>query len=199
MELPDPPGSWGLGPTRTCWSARSRSPGAGAGSWPTPRTSPISRRVCTKSRSGSGGCRNGGGSTPMATVASPATGRGHRGFRGAGQALRGRGGPVPTAARQPQGQRGEGQPPRRATLVADPARHGHRRRRPGVAGRVLRPGRRHPGPPPRRAVHHRGSPGEPADNDTTGATLSPANGRSSRRPALTDGLIRQRRQATLRP
>jgi len=50
-----------------------------------------------------------------------------------------------------------------------------------------------------RAAHHRGSPGEPADNDTTGATLSAANGRSSRRPALTDGLIRQRRQATLRP
>ena len=60
----------------------------------------------------------------MSHCLSPRVGSGDRVVRGGRQALRRAGGDLPAAARQPQGRGGEGQPHRRATLVA------HRARRP---------------------------------------------------------------------
>ena len=71
------------------------------------------------------------------------------------QALRGGGGDLPAPAREPQGRGGEGQPHRRATLVAHPARRGHPRAGPGVAGPVVRAARRHPAAPDRRRARPR--------------------------------------------
>ena len=64
-----------------------------------------------------------------------------RGVRRGRQALRRARGPVSAAARQPQGQRREGQPLGRAALVAHPARCTERRPGAGVAGCLPRPGR----------------------------------------------------------
>ena len=51
---------------------------------------------------------------------------------------------LPAAARQPQGGGGEGEPHRRATLVAHPGRRGVPGPSPGRPGPVLRAGRRRP-------------------------------------------------------
>ena len=61
----------------------------------------------------------------------------HRLVRRGRQALRGVGGDLPAPARQPQGRGGEGQPHRRAALVAHPGRRVLTRAGPGVAGPVV--------------------------------------------------------------
>ena len=80
----------------------------------------------------------------------------HRLVRRGGQALRGVGGDLPGPARQPQGRGGEGQPHRRAALVAHPGRRDVARAGPGVAGPVVSAARRHPPAPDRRRAGHRG-------------------------------------------
>ena len=74
------------------------------------------------------------------------------------QALRGVRGDLPATAREPQGRRREGQPHRRAAVVAHPARRHHRRGSAGVARCVLRSGRRHPPTCDRRTPRHRRRP-----------------------------------------
>ena len=86
----------------------------------------------------------------MATVCHPADRPDHRLVRRGREALRGVGRDLPAAAREPQRRRREGQPHRRATLVADPGRRRHDRAGAGVAGPVLRDARRHP--PARRSA-----------------------------------------------
>ena len=76
----------------------------------------------------------------------PGQRQGHRLLRCGRETLWGAGQTVPAPAGQPQGCGREGQPQRRATLVAHPARRHHRRRRPGPTRRVLRHRRRRPGP-----------------------------------------------------
>ena len=73
----------------------------------------------------------------MATVCDPGSGRVTASFAGVAKHY-GRGGDLPAAAREPQGRGGEGQPHRRATLVAHPGRRCHRRAGPGRLDRFCR-------------------------------------------------------------
>ena len=83
----------------------------------------------------------------MATVCHPATGRVTASFAAVAKHYGVSVAICPPRRGQPQGRGGEGQPHRRATLVAHPGRRRHRRAGPGSLRPVLRAARRHPAAP----------------------------------------------------
>ena len=130
VDLPDPPAAWGWGTTASLfvgalahsgkWRGRAgRVEGSAA---PDRRARPDHPRAWA----GDAGC---GASIGWPRSATRRRGGSRASFAGGRQALRGVGGDLPAAAREPQGCGGEGQPHRRATLVAHPARRRHRRAR----------------------------------------------------------------------
>ena len=134
VELPDPPAHWGWGSKAyllvgaLAHSGRWRGVLAESDGPAAP-----DRRAAPGLRRGLGGLTRTWRFDRMATVCHPAHGPGHRLVRRGRQALRGVGGDLPAAAREPQGRGGEGQPHRRATLVAHPGRRRARSSRPRLA------------------------------------------------------------------
>ena len=112
----------------------------------------------------------------------PRVRQGHRHLRRRRKALRSLSGGLPTPARQPQGRGGEGEPHRRATLVAHPARRHHGRASPGIPRRVVRAARRRPPQGPRRRARHRGRARRPR-------TPHPAAGAFPRDPSCRTGRV----------
>ena len=183
LELPDPPQRWGWGRRRTCWSGRWRTRASGVAV-----LAAVDGPAAPDRRAGPGHPRArradpGVAVRPDGHRLPPRQRPGHRLVRRGRQALRGAGGDLPAAARQPQGRGREGQPHRRAALVAHPGRRHHRRAGAGPPGRSsaatrgdtrLRLGRR------RRSTVARLAAAEP---------LRPAAGRPLTRPMVTEQRI----------
>ncbi len=144
LELPDPPEHWGWGKTAhllvgsLAHSSRWRGVLAPGEDQPhlIEALDAVARRL--------GGLTQRWRFDRMATVCHPDSGAADRHVRSGRGVLPGRGGHLPGAAREPQGGGGEGQPHRRATLVAHPGQRGVPGPGPDRPGPVLRAGRRRP-------------------------------------------------------
>ena len=135
---------------RICWSGRWRTPRGGAAVLAPAEDQPHLIEALDAVVRRLGGLTHRWRFDRMATVCHPDSGRLTATF-----------GPVaahyavgiaicPRASGQPQGRGGEGEPDRRAALVAHPGRRAVPGAGAGQSGPVLRPGRRRPAPAPRR-------------------------------------------------
>ena len=123
LELPDPPAQWGWGVEgvpagRGAGALRAVARGAGR----VHRPAAPGRRACTGSASALGGLTRTWRFDRMATVCHPGTGRITASFAAVAKHYGVSVAICPARPREPQGRGGEGQPHRRAALVAHPGR-----------------------------------------------------------------------------